>query len=104
MIKAVVYPIIAGSERWEQAPPIALDRASKAAAIRALRRYGYRIMWRDGLHQKLSMSLDELRASSIGRDAVARLERQMGGRLPHSGKVALFNITVWPNKCSWRKK
>jgi hypothetical protein len=62
-MKAIVYPIITGKDWCEPEPQIPLDRDSKAAATRALRERGYRIMWGGGEHAVLTTTAQELRSS-----------------------------------------
>ena len=98
-MNAIVYPIISGDDWCEPAPPIMIDRASKAAAIRALRERGYRIMWRGGLHEKNIFTAEDLRRSSGGGNAaVMEAERRIGYALPDEAEIDAFVISVWPER------
>jgi len=97
-MEAIVYPIVTGSDWMEPDPPIALGRDSKAAAIRALRKAGYRIMWIGGLHERHTKTAEELRCSHAGSTDVAEREREIVQGLPDEEEVAVYIITVWPKK------
>jgi len=98
MIRAIVYPVLTGPDLMEPAPPIPLDRDSKAAAIRALRERGYRIMWSGGEHSALTTSAEELRSSRAGTPEVMRQERDLGYQLPDDAEITKYVITVWPRR------
>ena len=97
-MKAIVYPIITGSDWCEPAPPIALDRDSKSEAVRALRKAGYRIMWSGGEHAALTATARELRASQADTPDVMERERALGYELPEEAEITKYLITVWPNR------
>jgi len=98
-MKAIAYPLEVGKDYVEPCPPIPIERASKAEAIKAIRRAGYRVMWRGGLHEKNIILAEELRRSSGGGAAhVMEAERRIGYALPDDAKVAVYLISVWPRQ------
>jgi len=97
-MKAIVYPIITGDDWYQTAPPIPLDRDSKAAAIRALRERGYRIMWSGVEHAVLSTTAQDLRDSRTDIQAVMEREREIGHALPEDAQITKYLITVWPGE------
>jgi hypothetical protein len=101
-MKAIAYPIEAGKDYVSPAcPPIPLERASKAAAIKAVRAAGYRVMWRGGLHEKNVVTANDLRRSSGGGTAdVMEAERRIGYALPDDAEIPAYLITVWPRRAS----
>jgi len=97
-MKAIVYPIITGDDWCSPATPIPLERDSKAAAIRALRESGYRIMWSGGEHAVLTTTAEELRYSRADTPDVMERERALGYQLPDDAEITKYLITVWPNR------
>jgi len=97
-MKAIVYPIVTGDDWGQTMPPIPLDRDSKAAAIRALRERGYRIMWSGGTHDILSTTAQELRGSQTDIEAIMVREREIGHALPDDAQITKYLVTVWPEK------
>jgi hypothetical protein len=98
-MKAVVYPLVIGSDWIDPIPPIPLDRASKAAAIKAVRSKGYRVMWRGGMHAQNTVTAEELRRSTgCGTAAIMEIERKIGYALPDSAEIRAYLITVWPKR------
>jgi len=95
-MKAIVYPIVTGKDWCIPAPPIPLDRASKASAIRALRARGYRIMWVGGTFDVQSTTDLQLRTSRHGVAAVAERERELGYALRDGAEIVTYAITVYP--------
>jgi hypothetical protein len=95
-MKAIVYPIITGNDWCETGRPIAIDRDSKAAAIRSLRERGYRIMWRGGLFDVLTTTAQALRDSMPDTPDVMRRERELGYELPDDAEITTYLVTVWP--------
>jgi hypothetical protein len=97
-MKAIVYPIITGDDWYQTAPPIPLDRDSKAAAVRTLRERGYRIMWSGGEHAVLTTTAQELRSSRTDMSDVMERERALGYELPDDAEITKYVITVWPKR------
>jgi len=95
-IQAIVYPVFTGKDWLEPEPPIALEKDTKAAAIRALRERGYRIMWRGGLFDVLSTTTEELWASTAGAPDVIKRQRELACRLPDGTEITKYVISVWP--------
>jgi hypothetical protein len=95
-MKAIVYPIITGKDWCLSAPPIPFDRASKAAAVRALHEHGYRIMWSGGLFDTTTKTDLELRTSLYGVPAVREREREIGYALPDYAEIATYYVSVHP--------
>jgi len=95
-MKAIVYPIITGKDWCVPAPPLPLDRASKAAAIHALHAWGYRIMRVGGIFDVQSTTDLELRTSLHGVAAVAERERELGYLLPDGAEIVKYLVSVYP--------
>jgi len=95
-MKAIVYPIITGKDFCEPDPPLPLDRASKAAAVRALHKRGYRIMWSGGLFDVATTTAEELRDSRESIASVAEQEKELGYELPDGAEVVEYLVTVYP--------
>jgi len=95
-MKAIVYPIITGKDWCMPAPPIPLDRASKAAAVRALHAWGYRTMRVGGIFDVQSTTDLKLRTSRHGVAAVAERERELGYALRDGAEIVTYAITVYP--------
>jgi len=95
-MKAIVYPIITGKDWCVPAPPIPLDRASKASAVRALRAWGYRIMRVGGIFDVQSTTDLKLRTSLHGVAAVAKRERELGYALPDGAEIVTYFVSVHP--------
>jgi len=97
-MQAIVYPIITGKNWCVPAPPLPLDRASKAAAIRALHAWGYRIRWVGGTFDVQSTTDLKLRTSRTGIAAVAERERELGYLLPDGAEIVKYIVSVYPQK------
>jgi hypothetical protein len=97
-MKAIVYPIITGDDWYQTTPPIPLDRDSKAAATRALRERGYRIMWSGGEHAVLTTTAQDLRNSQTDIHDVMERERALGYELPDDAEITKYCISVWPKR------
>jgi len=95
-MKAIVYPIIADKDFCEPDPPLPLDRASKAAAVRALHEHGYRILWKGGLFDVTTATAEELQASRASTAGVMERERELGYELPDDAEVVKYLVTVYP--------
>jgi len=95
-MKAIVYPIITGKNWCVPAPPLPLDRASKEAAVRALRAHGYRIMRVGGIFDVQSTTDLKLRTSRNGIAAVAERERELGYALRDGAKIVTYLVSVYP--------
>jgi hypothetical protein len=94
-VKAIVYPVITTKDWCDPAPPIPLDRDSRAAAIRALHSDGYRIMWRGGTFDELTVTAEELRDSRAGDASVWECERDIGYELPDDAEITKYVVTVY---------
>ena len=91
---AVVFPIITGDTWCETAPPIRLPRDSKAAALRALRDAGYRVMRKGGTVSVREASLQELTGYGGDNPKVARAARWIGSEI-ESGCFAPDSFTEY---------
>jgi len=95
-MKAIVYPIVTGKDWCEPDPPLPLDRASKASAVRALHRRGYRIIWSGGLFDVATTTAEELRDSRESIASVAEQEKELGYELPDGAEIVTYLVTVYP--------
>jgi len=95
-MKAIVYPVITGKDFCEPDAPLPLDRASKAAAVRALHECGYRILWKGGLFDVATTTAEELQDSRSGTANVMERERELGYELPEDAKIVKYLVTVYP--------
>jgi hypothetical protein len=98
MTKAIVYPILTGDDWLNPEPPLPLERDSKAAAIRALRDEGYRIIWSGGLFDVLTTSAQELCCGRGDNPRVISRERAIGSQLPEDAEITKYVVSVWPTK------
>lgn len=97
-IKAIVYPIVTGRDYCEAAPPLCLSADSKAAAIRALRAAGYRIMWVGGEIGNVRVRACDLRGTRGGDARVVEAERDIGYALDADAEITAYSVTVWPKR------
>ena len=95
-MKAIVYPVITGTDFSEPAAPIAISADSKEAAIAALQERGYRIMSEQegGYHTADTITADALRGTR-GNDAdVMSAARDIGYALADDAEITQYSITV----------
>jgi hypothetical protein len=97
-MKAIVYPIVTGKDYCEPDPPLPLDRASKAAAVRALHDSGYRVMWVGGLFDVTTTTAEELRDARSDTTRVSERERELGYELPDEAEIVKYLVTVYPSR------
>jgi len=95
-MKAIVYPIIIGKDFCKPDPPIPLDRATKADAVRALRERGYRIMRQRGLFYATTYTAEKLRYSRADTPEVMEREREVGYALPDGADIVTYAVSVYP--------
>jgi hypothetical protein len=95
-MKAIVYPIITGIDYCQPAAPIALERASKAQALAALRAAGFRIMTAGGSHDVTTITAEELRGRRGDQPEITRRERDLGHQLPDDAEIICYSIAVYP--------